>query len=77
MATKSKIITDTVRCDRDGEAWGEYVRAGDTYLVERREDGKGDAHFRNARTGSGTFMRSRIYRNALASGNLLLLAQSY
>lgn len=53
---------------------GEYLTAGDVYIVERAVKARHDAHFRNQRTGGGTFMREYAVREAVEAGMFEVLA---
>lgn len=68
-----------VTVHKDGMQWGEYVTAGETYTVtppaNKRNRTKGDYHFRNERTGGGTFMRWYQFDRAMAAGWMTAAAE--
>jgi hypothetical protein len=57
-----------VKCNRDGHFWGEYVTEGASYTVTPPETKRGQYHFRNNRTGGGTFMQPWAYKRAMTAG---------
>ena len=65
------MSTFQMRCERDGSKWGEYVTAGETYTVTPPEKPRARGasyHFRNARTGGGTFMQPWAFKRATDAG---------
>lgn len=67
-------VTDTVLCIRDGEQWGEYVTAGDTYEVTYPEHSpRATVHFRNLRTGGGTYMAVWAFLTGIERGHLQIV----
>lgn len=74
--SKEKTFTATVT--RDGSAWGEYVRGGETYVVTpiaramRRPSRVGSYHFWNVATKSGTYMQPWAFNAAVARGDVVV-----
>lgn len=60
-----------MRCEREGDRWGEYVRAGETYAVSAPQARGGSYHFENVRTGGGTFIQAWSVERALKNGWLV------
>lgn len=72
---RSEITTQTVKVIR--AIPGEYVRAGDTYKVTRRESGRGlkaTAFFFHEGRQSGTSMREWLVAKAILTGAMQVVA---
>lgn len=58
-----------IKCIRDGQEWGSYVRAGETYEAD-----KGRIDWRLAANGSSTYITRSLFKLATDKGWLVEVA---